>query len=136
MIPWNIAVSMWLPHIIKIDLESQRVVYPGPVIVHALTSRFRLAKDHEKKQAKKFKLVGKKLLNIACQLNLALKESILPQLKRFRQKWRISRSAFRKPRFRTLTSNNSTECISEWILKGTILNVILSWRTYYESSMT
>ncbi|GFV39438.1 hypothetical protein TNCV_1231371 [Trichonephila clavipes] len=43
---------MWLPHIAKIDLMYQRVVYPGPVVVPEWTTRFRLVIDRENKQTK------------------------------------------------------------------------------------
>ncbi|GFU32870.1 hypothetical protein TNCV_4154971 [Trichonephila clavipes] len=43
---------MRLPHIAKVDLVERRVVYPGPVIVQAWTTRFRLAIDRENKQVK------------------------------------------------------------------------------------
>ncbi|GFX10533.1 hypothetical protein TNCV_2583551 [Trichonephila clavipes] len=52
MYPWGIAVSMQLPHIAKVDLVQQRVVYPIPVFVQAWTTRFRLAIDRVNKQAK------------------------------------------------------------------------------------
>ncbi|GFU01024.1 hypothetical protein TNCV_1816441 [Trichonephila clavipes] len=44
------------------------------------------------------------------QLNIAEKEPILPQLKRFKRKWKIFDRNFQNPRPRTVTSNGSTEC--------------------------
>ncbi|GFT56459.1 hypothetical protein TNCV_2334251 [Trichonephila clavipes] len=44
------------------------------------------------------------------QLNLVERETILPQLKRFRQKWKISQIDIRKPHYRTVTSNEVREC--------------------------
>ncbi|GFT38893.1 hypothetical protein TNCV_1585811 [Trichonephila clavipes] len=46
------------------------------------------------------------------QLNLAEREPILPQWKRFRQKLKIFKRDFQNTRSRTVTSNGSTKCRS------------------------
>ncbi|GFT37204.1 hypothetical protein TNCV_1126661 [Trichonephila clavipes] len=52
MYPRGSAVYMRLPHIAKVDLVKQRMVYPGSVVEQAWTIRFRLEIDRENKQVK------------------------------------------------------------------------------------
>ncbi|GFU50312.1 hypothetical protein TNCV_301451 [Trichonephila clavipes] len=49
---WGTAVSMRLPHIAKVDLVWQQVVYLRTVIVQGWTTRFQLAINRKNEQAK------------------------------------------------------------------------------------
>ncbi|GFU05801.1 hypothetical protein TNCV_2105871 [Trichonephila clavipes] len=48
----RVQKSMQLPHIAKVDLVKQQVVYPEPVVEQPWTTRFSLAIDRANNQAK------------------------------------------------------------------------------------